>query len=200
MAPPKDPDQKKMEDRLTPRMEDRLGSRLQRLTTTDTRKCNNCGKVGHIARFCKELPPPPPAAAPTTSQRPNTRSSVSEHRTEGATCTSCKKTGHVADQCWSAHPEKQPMDSLRKRNGALAAMEAKQKRQRAASYMSPEYDFQAMALTYVRPTVAMMQQRAPRVAQPSRRAMESAAQAPSRRVEFAPLGDVAEPVTLFEPI
>ena len=44
-----------------------------------------------------------------------------------------------------------------------------------------------MALTYQRPAGAMMQQRAPRVAQPSRRAVEAAAQTPARRVHFAPL-------------
>ena len=139
LAPPKDPDHKKLEERLTPRMEDRLGPRGER--PPDARKCNNCGKVGHIARFCKEIPPAPAVDVPTSSHRPMTRSNVTEHNTGGAIYTVYKKTRHVTDQCWIAHPEKQRTDSLRKRNGAMASMEAKQKRQRAAAHMSPDYDF-----------------------------------------------------------
>ena len=139
LAPPKDPAQKKLDERLTPRMEDRLGPRTDRLP--ESRKCNICGVVGHIARFCKSAPPPPPVAAPSTSQRPPPRSGTNEHKTEGAVCTACKKTGHVEEQCWTAHPERQPTDGLRKRNGAMASMEARQRRRMAAAHFSPDYDF-----------------------------------------------------------
>ena len=60
------------------------------------------------------------------------------------------------------------------------------KRQRAAEHTSPDYAFQGamMAMTYIRPVAAMMQQRATRVAQPTKKALESAAQAPAKRVHF----------------
>ena len=106
LAPPKDLNHKKLEERLTPQMEDRLGPRAER--PPDTRKCNTCGKVGHIARFCRELLPAPAVDVPTSSHRPMTRSNVTEHNTGGGMCTVYKKTRHVADQCWIAHPEKQP--------------------------------------------------------------------------------------------
>ena len=81
----------------------------------------------------------------------------------------------------------------------MASLEAARKRVRAAEHMSPDYHFQAMALTYRRPASAMMQ-RAPRVAQPSRKAVEAAAQTPAKRVHFAPLvGDVVD-ATISEPI
>ena len=44
---------------------------------------------------------------------------------------------------------------------------------------------QLMALTYVRPTAAMMQKRPTRVSQPSKKAEEAAAQAPAKRVHFS---------------
>ena len=92
------------------------------------------------------------------------------------------------------------MDSLRKRNGARYSLQAARKRVRAAEqHMSPDYHYQAMALTYRRPASAMMQ-RTPRTQHPSRRAVEAASQRPTKRVHFAPLeGDVADAI-LSEPI
>ena len=80
------------------------------------------------------------------------------------------------------------------------------KRQRAAEHVSPEYDFIAMALSYQRPEAAMMQERAPRMSQPSQRAREAAIGGPkpsprtTRRVGFNLTPDVppavVAPVTL----
>ena len=172
-----------MEERLTRDIRDRLGARMDR--QPETRKCDRCGVTGHIARFCNQASKKPATTAPTPPGRTGLRSD-STHRTDGATCTACKKTGHVEAQCWTTHPEMRPTDSLRKRNGAMASIEAARKRLRAAEYMSPDYHFQAMALTYHRPASAMMQ-RVPRASQPSRRAVEAAAQIPAKRVHFAPL-------------
>ena len=81
----------------------------------------------------------------------------------------------------------------------MASLEAARKRVWAAEHMSPDYHFQAMALTYRRPASAMMQ-RTTRVSQPSRKAVEATAQTPTKKVHFAPLvGDVAD-VTISEPI
>ena len=41
------------------------------------------------------------------------------------------------------------------------------KRRKAAEHTSPDYDFQDMAFTYRRPGPAMMEERAPRMSQPS---------------------------------
>ena len=80
----------------------------------------------------------------------------------------------------------------------MSNLQAARKRVRAAEHMSPDYHYQAMALTYRRPASAMMQ-RTPRVQQPSRRAVDAAVQTPAKRVHFAPLaGDVAD-VTISEP-
>ena len=56
-----------------------------------------------------------------------------------------------------------------------------------------------MALTYRRPASAMMQ-RAPRVSQPSRKAVEAAATTPAKRVHFAPLVRDVVDATISEPI
>ena len=69
-------------------------------------------------------------------------------------------------------------------------MAVMRKRQRASEHTSPDYAFQGhlpmqlMALTYIRPAAAMMQQRSPRVSQPSQKARDAAAQAPAKRVHF----------------
>ena len=57
LVPHKDTDGKRMEDRLTPRMEDRLGARTrkergERSRAAETRACNACQKVGHLAVNC----------------------------------------------------------------------------------------------------------------------------------------------------
>ena len=167
-----------------PNIKERLGPQVEGVP--DLRRCNNCSKVGHLARHCPDPPrvaaAVPPSATPTTP-----RADMSSHKTPGATCTSCKKLGHVAAQCWSAHPEKLPQDLARKRGGTMAVM---RKRQRAAEHTSPDYAFQGhlpmqlMALTYIRPTPAMMQQRSTRVAQPIQKARDAAAQATPKRVHF----------------
>ena len=69
-------------------------------------------------------------------------------------------------------------------------MAVMRKRQRAAEHTSLDYAFQGhlpmqlMALTYIRPAPAMMQQRSPLVAQPSQKARDVATQAPTKRVHF----------------
>ena len=82
----------------------------------------------------------------------------------------------------------------------MSSMDAARKKyQRAAEHMSPDYHFQGMALTYRRPGAAMMQ-RATRMVQPSRRAVEAAARTSAKRVHFAPLvGEVAD-ATISEAI
>ena len=95
--PPKAPP-RPMEDRLGGRdIKDRLGSRLDH--TPNMRECNQCKKVGHIARNCPEpprggLPGPPPARTSTIPL-----DSLAAHKTNGAVCSACKKLGHVEAQC-----------------------------------------------------------------------------------------------------
>ena len=80
----------------------------------------------------------------------------------------------------------------------MSSLQAARKRVKAAEHMSPDYYYQAMALTYRRPASAMMQ-RTPRGHHPSRRAMDAATQTQANRVHFAPLdGDVAD-ATISEP-
>ena len=137
--PVKEVDNKNMKDRLTPRMEDRLGPKTkedrgqpwgERPRGPETRSCNNCHQVGHLANNCSAPPllPGPPACPPAIPFAP--RTDYSKHKTEGAVCTSCKKTGHVANQCWATHPELIPPDQLKRRQGAMASI--LRKRMRAA--------------------------------------------------------------------
>ena len=149
LAPHKDPNGKKLEDRLTPRMEDRLGARnredrgdAKEKRAAETRECNACHKVGHLAFNYPTFPfkarlPGPPAGEPPKAAAP--RPDYSKHKTEGATCSACKKSGHVAAQCWTAHPDLLPTDQIKRRQGAMATL--LRKRQRAGEYASPEYDF-----------------------------------------------------------
>ena len=207
----KEPDHKRIEDRLTPRMEDRLGTKTReergeprgdRARGPDTRSCNACHKVGHIAANCNahspkmRLPGPPAGEAP----KPSTpRPDYAKHKKEGAVCSECQKPGHVATQCWKAHPELLPTDQLKQRQGVMATL--LRKRQRATEFASPEYDFITMALSYRRPKAAMMQERAPRMSQPSQRAREAAIGGPqpsprtTRRVGFN-LGPDVPPVVV----
>ena len=83
-----------MEDRLRGRdIKDRLGSRTDH--TPDIRECNQCKKIGHIARNCPELPrtilPGPPPSRPQMIPL----DSLAAHKTNGAVCSGCKKPGHV---------------------------------------------------------------------------------------------------------
>ena len=119
-----------IEERPSRDLRDRLGPRMDG-RPQDTRKCNNCGAMGHIARFCTGQTKSPAADVPSNPGRPGLKSE-SAHRTDGATCSACKKSGHVEAQCWSTHPERQPQDSLRKRNGAMSSLQAARKRVRAA--------------------------------------------------------------------
>ena len=120
-----------LRDWLGPRMDGR---------PQDARKCNNCGAMGHIARFCTGQIKAPAADVPSNPGRLGLRSDTT-HRTDGATCSACKKPGHVEAQCWTTHPERQPQDSLRKRNGAMYSLQAARKRVRAAEHMSPDYHY-----------------------------------------------------------
>ena len=79
-----------IEDRLGGRdIKDRLGTRTNH--NPDMRECNQCKKVGHIARNCPELPrsvlPGPPK--PRTAMIP--LDSLAAHKTNGAVCSACKK-------------------------------------------------------------------------------------------------------------
>lgn len=70
----------------------------------ETRACDRCKQVGHIAKFCplKQAPPAPPSSAPPPPAK------FEDHRTQGAVCSGCKKPGHVEAQCWAAHPDLRP--------------------------------------------------------------------------------------------
>ena len=73
-------------------IKDRLGSRADH--TPDMRECNQCKKIGHIARNCPELPrtslPGPPPSRPQMIPL----DSLAAHKTNGAVCAACKKPGH----------------------------------------------------------------------------------------------------------
>ena len=148
--------------------EERAESRGDRARGPETRSCNVCNKVGHIAANCNahspkaRLPGPPAREAPRTHVP---KADYARHKTEGAVCSVCQRPGHVAAQCWTAHPELMPTDQVKRRQGAMATL--LRKRQRAAEVTSPDYDFIAMALSYRRPDAAMMQERNPRMSQPS---------------------------------
>ena len=96
--PPPRPEYKPMEEHLTRDVREWLGPRVE--WGTDTQLCNNCNKVGHIARYCPEpartaaVAPPQVAAQPAVTRS----ASMAAHKTDGATCTSCKRTGHVEAQ------------------------------------------------------------------------------------------------------
>ena len=55
-------------------------------------------------------------------------------------------------QCWSAHPELVLEALMKKRQSAMSA--TTRKRRKVAEYVSPNYHFQGMALTYRRPHYA----------------------------------------------
>ena len=151
----------------------------------DTRECNICKQVGHIARNCptpqlattmgggRALPPPPRG------------DNLAGHKTPGGVCGSCNKPGHVEAQCWTLHPELVPEAIQKKRQGAMTA--ATTKRMRAAEYASKGYQFQGMAYTYNVPDqVAMMVRASKRTHQPSQAAREAAEQPTARRARIDP--------------
>ena len=99
--PLKEADHKRMEDRLTPRMEDRLGPKTredreerrgERARGAETRSCNACHKVGHIAANCL-IPLPkvrlPGLPAGEAAKPPAPRTDYSRHKTDGAVCSAC---------------------------------------------------------------------------------------------------------------
>ena len=98
--PPYKSSHRPIEERLgggTIDVRDRLGTR--HIPSQDTRECNHCKQIGHIARQCPDLPrtPLPPPPLPRTT---NTRmDGLAAHKTDGAMCTACKKPGHVEAQC-----------------------------------------------------------------------------------------------------
>ena len=144
-----------MEDRLVGgarNIRDRLDTR--HMPVQETRECNNCKQIGHIARQCQDLPrtslPPFPII-----QTPMTRvDGLAAHKTNGAVCTAYKKPGHVEAQCWSSHQKLLLADLLKKRQSAMSA--DNRKRRKAAKYTNPGYEFQGMALTYNWAPPAMM--------------------------------------------
>jgi hypothetical protein len=62
--------------------------------TTETRSCHNCGKPGHIARFCCSQPT---QAKPSVVRR-NAAQSGSSARSDRV-CYHCNQPGHFAAQC-----------------------------------------------------------------------------------------------------
>jgi hypothetical protein len=62
--------------------------------TTETRSCHNCGKPGHIARFCRSQPT---QAKPSVVRR-NAAQSGSSARSDRV-CYHCNQPGHFAAQC-----------------------------------------------------------------------------------------------------
>ena len=153
------------------------------------RKCNGCGVIGHLAVNCPNVArnaPPPPAPL----RQPVATGVRTTHKTEGATCTACNKTGHVEAQCWSKHPEKLPSDYAKERGQQMTQIN--RKRQKAAEYTSPGYQYpgHGMALTYKRPAAVTMQRRSARAPQPSRQAREAAEGRSARSVHFSPAAPV----------
>ena len=125
-------------------MRDRLGTKPKDALARDNCECHICKQVGHIARNWTT----PRAALP--SKPPASRlDAMAAHKTTGHVCESCGKPGHTSAQCWSAHPELVPEALLKKRQSAVTA--TARKRRKAAEYVSPNYHFQGMALTYRRP-------------------------------------------------
>ena len=60
------------------------------------------------------------------------------------------------------------------------------KRRKAVEYVSPNYHFQGMALTYQRPHHAMVPRRSTRPSVPTEAARQAAEQQTARRVHFGP--------------
>ena len=120
---------------------DRLGNKPDDTPPFDTRECHNCKKVGHIAKNCT-------AAGPSALPKPpvSRPDATAAHKTAGAVCESCGKPGHTMAHSWSVHPELVPEALMKKRQSAMSTND--RKRQRAAEYISPNYRFQGMALTY----------------------------------------------------
>ena len=133
----------------------------------DNRECHICKRVGHIAKKCTapgaSAPPKPPASRPDA---------MAAHKTTRAVCESCGKPRHTIAQCWSAHPELVREALLKKRQSAMSA--SARKRRKAAEYVSPNYYFEGMVLTYRRPHYAMVQQRSTRISIPTAAARQAA--------------------------
>ena len=158
---------------------ERLGTKPEDALAQDNRECHICKRVGHIARNCTTpgaTPPPKPAA-----NRPD---AMAAHKTTSHVCESYGKPRHTIAQCWSAHPELVPETLLKKRQQVMSV--TARKRRKAAEYVSPNYHFQGMALTYRRPHYAMVQRRSTRPSIPTEATRQSAEWQSGRRVHFAP--------------
>ena len=147
LAPPPPRPHRVVGDRLgtQPRdVRELLGTRVEGAPTQDNRECHVRKKTGHIARNS------PITTTPTASNNAKTggtnADTMATHKTTGHVCESCNKPGHTEAQCWSAHPELVLEALLKKRQQALSA--TARKRRKEADYVSPNYHFQGMALTY----------------------------------------------------
>ena len=158
---------------------DQLWTKLDDAPAPNNRECHICKRVGHIARNCT-------AAGASAQPKPivSRPDAMATHKTTGAVCESCGKPGHMIAQCWSAHPELVLESLIKKRQAAMSA--TARKRRKAAEYVSPNYHFQGMALTYRRPHYAMVQRRSTRPSVPTEAARQATEQQPTRRVHFAP--------------
>ena len=70
----------------------------------DTRRCHNCGKVGHVKNQCPEKmlagkPPSPPSTPKVSHQPPQKTQAQSSPRKPALRCFLCNRLGHIARNC-----------------------------------------------------------------------------------------------------